>query len=237
MNINTERVRKRGFNGVIKSELKKKSQEYRVLATLRYFYREIFEDFVPAESPDLQNSILSVGIEVTTAVYPEDMKATVAFSDLRRKDNLKAKNRFSQTGYNLKKLGSVCVLESPLGTANDEKCFFQRAIRKKHNKLNVYRNMFKKVGLAIILEEIPSSEFECDCVKWLKEVCSNINDPHFDFYIVLSYRFIVLYQIESDKEEKQIISTDENRSLLTIGRMTAEGDLSLSDVEWQKQNR
>ena len=55
MKINTEIVKNKEFETAIKPSLLKHSQEYRVLATLRYLYPSKFDKMVTGEAPDLQD--------------------------------------------------------------------------------------------------------------------------------------------------------------------------------------
>lgn len=53
-----------------------------MLATLRYLYPMKFDTMITGETPDLQDSVNSLGIEVTAAVKENDMKVSRAFSEL-----------------------------------------------------------------------------------------------------------------------------------------------------------
>lgn len=55
MKIDTDQIKNKKFTAPIKSELQKHSQEYRVLATLRYLFPNRFENMVTGEAPDLQD--------------------------------------------------------------------------------------------------------------------------------------------------------------------------------------
>ncbi len=84
MNIYTDLVQNKQFGHSIQSNLLKHSQEYRVLATLRYLFPQKYKNMNTGESPDLQDLESGIGIEVTAAVREDDMKATCAFSKLHR---------------------------------------------------------------------------------------------------------------------------------------------------------
>ena len=53
MKINTKVVQNKKFEVAIKPCLLKHSQEYRVIATLRYLYPKKFDKMVTGEAPDL----------------------------------------------------------------------------------------------------------------------------------------------------------------------------------------
>lgn len=68
MKITTDLVKNNKFTSPIKASLLKHSQEYRVLGTLRYLYPQKFISMTTGESPDLQDCVNGIGIEVTVAV-------------------------------------------------------------------------------------------------------------------------------------------------------------------------
>ena len=74
MKINTDLVKGKKYSSAVKPNTLKHSQEYRVLATLRYLYPSKFDTMITGEAPDLQDSASSTGIEVTAAVKEDDMK-------------------------------------------------------------------------------------------------------------------------------------------------------------------
>lgn len=88
MNICTELVQNKRYDYAIKPCLLKRSQEYRVLATLRYLLPQEYSKMVTGESSDLQDCDSSVGIEVTAAVYRDDMKVASAFSNLHQSSSI-----------------------------------------------------------------------------------------------------------------------------------------------------
>ena len=99
MKINTDLVKGKKYCSAIKPNTLKHSQEYRVLATLRYLYPSKFDTMITGEAPDLQDSASSTGIEVTAAVKEDDMKVSRAFSELNQgkpKDMEKRKNLLVQ---------------------------------------------------------------------------------------------------------------------------------------------
>ena len=84
MKINTDLVKGKKYSSAVKPNTLKHSQEYRVLATLRYLYPSKFDTMITGEAPDLQDSANSTGIEVTAAVKEDDMKVSRAFSELNQ---------------------------------------------------------------------------------------------------------------------------------------------------------
>ncbi len=235
MQISTALVKNKSFENAIKPSLIKHSQEYRVLATLRYLYPAKFDKMVTGETPDLQDCVSGIGIEVTVAVNENDMKASRAFSALYQrtsKDVGKCKNAIESSGYAFMPIGDKELAITTLGTADGEKRFFQESIRRKVKKLNQYRANFKEIGLAVLIPEIPTSCAETNLTEWLSELLKGSNN-WFDFVYVISHRFCVHYNRQGDIIEKRLLTNNETRWLATIGRMTAEGELSLlTSEEW-----
>lgn len=117
------------------------------------------------------------------------------------------------------------------GTTDGEKFFFQESIRKKIKNLQHYKAEFPQIGLAVILPEIPTSDAEAQFCEWIAEVADK-KDTAFDFVYVLSHRFCIYYDIQENTSEKRTIKDSETILLSTIARMTAEGELSFTDQEW-----
>lgn len=130
-----DKIKNKKFTEPIKSEPLKHSQEYRVLATLRYLYPNRFENMVTGESPDLQDNENGVGIEVTVAVDFRDMRASREFANLQQKNGNteKHKRAIVSNGYSILPIPikEDMVAISTLSTSDGEKFFFQESIRRK----------------------------------------------------------------------------------------------------------
>ena len=234
MKIYTDSVKNKIFSSSVKPSILKHLQEYRVLATLRYVYPEKFDAMTTGEAPDLQDSTNSTGIEVTAAVKEDDMKVSRAFSELNQgkpKDIAKRKKIIESSGYSFVPLKDEKVAISTSGTADGEKYFFQQSILRKTKKLQQYRTNFTRIGLAILLPEIPTSYAENHLSEWISEMFDESANL-FDFVYVISHRFCLYYDTQAKSTEKHSLIQDESWLLATIGRMTAEGELSMTDEEW-----
>ena len=234
MKINTDLVKNKKYTTPIKSSALKHSQEYRVLATLRYLYPEKFDTMIAGEAPDLQDHANGLGIEVTVAVNENDMRASRAFSELyqgKLKNIERRKKAIESSGYSFIPRNDEKIAIATSGTADGEKHFFQESVRRKTKKLPQYRTNYKKIGLAILLPEIPTSYAEAHFIEWLSECLEETNNL-FDFVYVISHRFCSYYDIQTNVTEKNSLTDHESRMLAKIGRMTAEGELSLTDPEW-----
>lgn len=235
MNINTERIICKKFSVPINSKIHKKSYEYRVLATLRYLFPDKYSAMILSDAPDLQDSANNTGIEVVNAVSENDMKAARAFSELPQCNVIEKKKKIKKIescGYSLSKIIHNIVAIDSTGTDDGEKKIFQNAIRKKLEKIHRYTANFKRIGLAILLPEMPTSYSENHFHKWISETFKECNSS-FDFIYVISERFCNYYESENTAYVKISITKEEDLCLKKIGRMTAEGEISLADIEWQ----
>lgn len=234
MRINTDLVKNKRYNTSIEACLLKHSQEFRALATLRYLFPGKYDAMVNGETLDLQDCANSIGIEVTAAVKEKDMMVSRLFSELNKgtpKEIEKRKKTIESSGYTFVPRKSQGVAISVSGTADGEKLFIQESIKKKIKKLPQYRETFRTLGLAIILPEIPTTYAEQHIPEWISEVLSEM-ECSYDFVYVISHRFCIYYNAQKNSLSKHALSNVESASLITIGRMTAEGELALSDVEW-----
>ena len=236
MRIDTDKIKNKKFTEPIKSEPLKHSQEYRVLATLRYLYPNRFENMVTGESPGLQDNENGIGIEVTAAVDFRDMRASREFADLQQKNGNteKRKRAIVSSGYSILPIPikEDMVAISTSGTSDGEKLIFQESIRRKTEKIEQYQPNFKRMGLAILLPEIPTSYAESHFFEWISETIDE-SAKLFDFVYVISHRFCLYYDTKASIAEKNSLTQDESRLLAIIARMTAEGELSLSGEEWK----
>lgn len=236
MNLHTDLIKNKSFTHPICSELQKHSQEYRVLATLRYLIYQRYDMMTADESPDLQDKKNSVGIEVTVAVNENDMRASRTLSELSQENNTekigKSIKRIESCGYSPAPISGDKIAIVASGTSDEDKLIFQRSIRRKMPKYVEYRSKLRTLGLAIVLPEIPTTEAENCCVDW---ICEEIQKDQnlIDFVYVLSHRFCIYYDVRTALSKKWMVSSSDNRSLCIIARMTAESELTLDDQEWQ----
>lgn len=234
MNINTELVKNKKYNVAILHELVKVSQEYRVLATLRYLFPGVYEQMEHGDKPDLQDKTNKVGIEVTATVQENDMKANrvlAEFDETSSEKLTKDLDKIINCGYDINIIyGKKSISRS--GTVDSEKSCFQNAILKKCKKADQYKADYAKIGLAVLLPEIPTSYAEDHLIDWVKELHSEI-DKSFDFIYVISCRFCLLYDILNGNTDKKSLKSSDNQLLCIIARMTAEEELTLDSIEWK----
>ena len=233
MNINTDLIKNKKFNGAISNDIVNVSQEYRVLAILRYLFPDKYEQMKKREKPDLQDEINHIGIEVTSAVQENDMKANRAFAELDKTSNKNRKNnikKISESGYEIHNTNGILSISKCESTDLEKDCL-QNAIFKKCGKYDTYKKNFKTIGLAVLLPEIPTSYAEDHIIDWIKEIHSSMKTS-FDIIYVISSRFCIICDIKNDYMDKKCLKNMENELLCKIARMTAEGELTLDSIEW-----
>ena len=233
MNIYSKSISDVNFISAIAPALLKHSREYRVLATLRYLFPGRFENMIVADAPDLQDG--SIGIEVVAAVKNEDAQAERLFSYYHnpRPNESPAtyKEGIEALGYSIQDSGTAPILVAPLGDTNCEELVIKNAIRKKTAKTKRYRSKCASLGLALILPEIPTSEAESNIPLWIQQAIPS-NDDKFDFVFVICERFCIYYDGAANHSSRLPINAEENQRLQKIGRMTAEGKLTIGSPEW-----
>ena len=235
MNLNTDLVNHKAFELPICSKIQNLSQEYRVLATLRFLYPGKYDSMIKAEAPDLQDVNNGVGIEVTVAVREKDMEASRALLELCQHESVSKKDSkgiIEKCGYSLVQMNDSGFMISTLGTSGGEYAVFRRNMINKSKKLPRYRSLFNNVGLAILLQEIPTTFAENNIPKWISKL-NGTETEKYDFIYVISHRFCIYFDALANITEKKPLTQNETRLLSTIGRMTAEGELSLDSIEWR----
>lgn len=201
MKINTDLVKGKKYSSAVKPNTLKHSQEYRVLATLRYLYPSKFDTMITGEAPDLQDSASSTGIEVTAAVKEDDMKVSRAFSELNQgkpKDIEKRKKTSNQADISLFLLKMKRLRYLPPELPTERNAFFKKAYEERRKKIQQYRSNFKRMGLAILLPEIPTSYAENHLSEWITELLDESANL-FDFVYVISHRFCLYYDMQAKK--------------------------------------
>lgn len=139
MKINTDVVKGKKYSSAVKPNTLKHSQEYRVLATLRYLYPSKFDTMITGEAPDLQDSASSTGIEVTAAVKEDDMKVSRAFSELNQgkpKDIEKRKKTSNQADISLFLLKMKRLRYLPPELPTERNAFFKKAYEERRKKFS-----------------------------------------------------------------------------------------------------
>ena len=144
------------FEKPLTSRFRKKYVEFLALEILQYCYGDFYKKFNVYDSPDLCDKERVVGIEVTEAVTVEEAQIKSEFVKYcLENDNSKKERRrqiIENNGGRVEKFG----LSYPVKNSESEIVTFQNAIRKKMEKLSLYRSRgFKTLGLFIFYDEPP----------------------------------------------------------------------------------
>lgn len=169
-----------------------------MLATLRYLYPSKFDEMITREALDLQDCKSGIGIEVTIAVKESDMKASRAFSEICQDKSKYVENRkriIKSSGYSIVPYKDEKVAVVTSGTSDGEKHIFQESLRRKIKKLQQYRTKFDRIGLAILLPEIPTNYSENHFSECISELTSK-SILFYDFVYVIAHRFCLYYDIQ-----------------------------------------
>ena len=117
----------------------------------------------------------------------------------------------------------------PVGTSEGDKKNIIKAFRKKLKKVDNYRQSFRYIGLAIIID-IPLFFF--DDPKWGNWL-SDINDGSFDFVALIHWSGLEIYDFKTGEYSIKRISREDMDALKRLGRMAAEGIIKDDDPVWE----
>ena len=228
MNLLSDKIHNYQVKHVLSQELIKTSKEYYVRAVLKYAFPERFSGLQKSETPDLQDVKKSLGVEVTWGdshiseiISGESYKYTQANTQADKEKCLK-KIRKNGGDRNL-------VLTSyPLSTSEGSLTCIQKAFQNKKSKIEKYRQNVQCIGLAMIID-IPIiiiSDYH-----W-EESLTNQNNNGFDFAVLVHWSGVDLYDFNTKKYIFKMISKQEMLTLKKIGRLTAEGIITVEDDVW-----
>ena len=204
------------FEKTLTSRFRKKYVEFLALEILQYCYGDFYKKFNVYDSPDLCDKERVVGIEVTEAVSIQEAQIESEFVKYRlENDNSKKERRrqiIENNGGRVEKFG----LSYPVKNSEIEIVTFQNAIRKKMEKLSLYRSRgFKTLGLFIFYDEPPIPIK----IELLKECFDQILNEYNDKYEFLYFGYscgLVYYDIvNSDIQVKTIDRGDYDKLMYT----------------------
>ena len=137
MNIDTPRVVNKRFNSSIKDEKKLKwSQEFFVLAFLKYRFPEEYKDLFHADKPDLQGGNIFVEVTVLNSQY--DMQANKEFAKYCKDGSERRIKTIEKTGNTIKKLDGIDVSAMYRGGAIKQQLTNYNALFLKLLDINSY---------------------------------------------------------------------------------------------------
>ena len=207
------------FEKPLTSRFRKKYVEFLALEILQYCYGDFYKKFNVYDSPDLCDKERVVGIEVTEAVTIEEAQIKSEFVKYRlENDNSKKERRrqiIENNGGRVEKFG----LSYPVKNSKSEIVTFQNAIRKKMEKLSLYRcRGFKTLGLFIFYDEPPIPIK----IELLKECFDQVLNEYNDKYDFLYFGYscgLVYYDIVNSDIQVKIIDRSDYDKLMYAARI------------------
>lgn len=237
MNLKTERLEEiEYFDEPKDKEIRKHYQEFYVLGFLRIIDNEKYNNVVLKDRPDLQGD--SIGIEVTLIDSERDRQNQGEFEKYIEKPNEASKTIIKNNGAEIKEYNFnnhiIRSLHSGGGWNHDnDKKIIETAIVKKIKKASKFEGMFNELDLALFRTELTVSVWKKDIVKWIKEIVQS-NPNKFKYIFVLYSSSCLVFDAAGNLLEKKDISIFDCRKLHILAGETAEGRISLNDVEWNK---
>ena len=221
----TSRVINKWYTVPLKSELMKKSMEYKALGVLKYCFGETYHSLRAADRPDLQ--MQKVGIEVTEAINFKEAQALGEFTKMRVQGTIDGKREIN--GYTIDK-NSITWLPKQI---EDEQECITKAFERKLKKIPSYRQSgFDKVGLFIVYGEPLFPDTPIQCFEWLQKSQKDSCDA-FNFAYLLAAETLGVFDFDANQSNWLNIERNDMDSIKKLARMTAEGEISEEDVEWQ----
>lgn len=191
------------FEKPLTSRFRKRYVETLALGILQYCYKDKYAGFEIHDAPDISDGNKLIGIEVTEAVSDEQAQIQGEFVKYRLEDKAEQRERrkriIENNGASVNEFG----LTYPVKNGDDEKQIFQNAVKKKMEKLKLYRNQgYQKVGLLVFYDEPPIPVKLEDLKYYFDEVMDGYKDKYDIIYFVHSFGLIE-YDVLTD--EVQVI--------------------------------
>lgn len=232
MNINTLRVVNKEITGRIKDEKKLKcSQEYFVLAFLKYKFPGKYKDVIKAEKPDLQGE--KVFVEVTTLETYEDMQANKEFAKFCEDHDEQRATTIEKTGNALRYYAVTDFQSLDNGGGYNfeyDRLLLDQRVCEKIKKAEGYDKKNRTPELALVKNDRPLLEWLEKIDDSLEAIVNN-QETYETIYILFPEGCIY---IEKGKSPQKVeLSQEEYSRLKTIGRMTAEEEIRPDDEEWK----
>ncbi len=230
----TDDIRKHVFKDSIKQELRKKSQEYYVLALLKHYLPQIGQTLHCADSPDLQDDNGLIGIEVTEAVSPRERQISGEFIKLHKttdpKKNELSKSIIIRNGGTL----SPISVSFPMVTTDTLKENIKNIVRKKLKKLQEYPP-FQGIGLAILIDFPIVDDIHKEWYKWVmaeQDVEQSNSLNKYAFSLLICWDNLSYYDFRTNESVNIKIDDTSYQGLKKLARMTAEGLVKEDDPIW-----
>lgn len=191
---------------------KKYFEKYAQL-TLEYIYPTYFKNFFNADSPDIQNTINSIGIEVCRAETDVDGKYIAFVNEYigsnktdEELTNLlckRLKQDTKKTSFLIKTCGDSRVFSQHKGLIDFDTYVSKIicAIKKKNNKIHIYKEKhnWKELGL-YLFANITFQDYD------IRNIISQIpkTKNHFDFFIINCFEILYLIKYNGSFQKYDI---------------------------------
>lgn len=228
MNLRDD-IRNYKVTSPLPAELIKISREYRALAILKYSFSDYFSKLHKAEAPDLQDDNGNLAVEVTWGGSPRNERIS---GESLKYSHAKTEDEKEKSLQIIRKNGgdrNAISTSYPVGTSEDDKKNVIEVFRKKLKKVDNYRQSFRRVGLAIIID-IPMFFF--DDPQWGRWL-SDINNDSFAFVAIIHWSGVDIYDFKTGEYSNKRIKRDDMDALKRLGRMAAEGIIRDDDPVWE----
>lgn len=230
MNLNTPRIVNKKVSNYIKEERKlKDSQEYFVLAFLKYKFPDKYKDVFHADKPDLQGN--KIMVEVTTLEENKEMQASKEFAKYSENYDEWRIKKIEGTGYALENSADITSMYRSGGYNFElDQALLKKCVNVKTEKAKGYDAKNRTLELALVKEDRPLLEW-LEKINYSLETIVNNQEIYETVYILFPNSCI--YIKKGTSPQKIELSPKEYLHLKTIGRMTAEGEINIDDEEWQ----
>lgn len=235
MNLKTERLEEiEYFDEPKDKEIRKHYQELYVLGFLRIIDNEKYNNVVLKDRPDLQGD--SIGIEVTLIDSERDRQNQGEFEKYIEKPNEASKNIIKNNGAEIKEYNyqnhTIRSLHSGGGwNPDNDKKIIKTAIEKKIKKASKFGE-YDELDLALFRTELTVSAWKNEIGDWIKEIVQ-ANPSVFKYIFVFYSSFCLVFDACGNLLDKKDISNHDCKKLHILASETAEGRISLKDVEWK----
>lgn len=231
MKLNTPRIMNKEVSDYIKNEQKLKlSQEYFVLAFLKYKFHDKYKDVIHLDKPDLQGE--KVFVEVTSLDTGKDMMANKEFAKYCKDHDERRIKTIEGTGNELGDvIGTDFKSMNSGGGYNFEsdRLLLEKCVCEKITKAKGYDISNRSPELALVKKDRP-------LLEWLEKISFSleqiVNNQEMYKIVYILFPNGCIY-VEKGKTPQMIdLTQDEYLRLRTIGRMTAEEEINTDDEEW-----
>lgn len=224
------------FPKILDFKLESKSHEYRALAVIRYLFPdEPFLSLVKFESPDFISCDKSIGLEVTDVVIDKHMQIEKTYIKYKHPENDIKKQKNGELIHNsgarllCSRNNQIEYLEYDTYTVDLYVRAIKQQISSKVEKSEKYEQV-SELDLALLFCDPIDEDFESYLRRNIDILIGK--STKFMKIFIVSSSFCIKYDVKDHTVVKKDLTKDEDIKLKILGRLTAEGTLSLKSPEW-----